>query len=363
MAEVQNTENKQFLDAAGVSHLWSKVRERYDSKIDRVNPGDASVRITDNNTIAVRVSPAEDNGLRALEDGLFAIAPEGADVYTITRMSQANPGASASYRFQRYIHGDGEAQDVPGAAVIDIPKDMVVSSGTVEVKATSGAWGRPGTYIHLVLANAENSDLYINVGSLIEYVTSGSGSRDMVRISIDAYHRVTASITDGTVTRAKLDRDVTVSLNRADTAVQKVVSGEGNGQIKVDGKNVDVHGLKSAAYAEANEFDPAGAAEGIRQGILDALSNKIDDVIYNPETENFIIVKGGTERDPETIDIMKTEMGLGNAAYRDVTDVFEPGVPRATDTNLVTGRTVFYAMRSIAEPESIPAEQIDALFS
>lgn len=77
---------------------------------------------------------------------------------------------------------------------IDIPKDMVVASGTVETKTTSGAWGEPGTYLHLVLANATEDDIYIDVGNLIEYVTSGSSDSDQVIINIDNDHKVTATL-------------------------------------------------------------------------------------------------------------------------------------------------------------------------
>lgn len=50
---------------------------------------------------------------------------------------------------------------------------------------------------------------------------------------------------------------------KADSAVQKVETGEANGQIKVDGVAVDVAGLKSAAYAESSDFDAAGAASAV----------------------------------------------------------------------------------------------------
>ena len=46
----------------------------------------------------------------------------------------------------------------------------------------------------------------------------------------------------------------------AKTAVQSVIEGDGNGQIKVDGTNVNVHGLGSAAYTASTAYDAAGAA-------------------------------------------------------------------------------------------------------
>lgn len=47
---------------------------------------------------------------------------------------------------------------------------------------------------------------------------------------------------------------------KADTAVQSVVAGDNNGTIKVDGTEVKVTGLGTAAYAAAGDFDAAGSA-------------------------------------------------------------------------------------------------------
>lgn len=107
-------------------------------------------------------------------------------------------------------------QTATGLSVnIDIPKDMVVESGVVEVKNESGAWGEAGTYLHLVLANANEDSIYINVANLIEYVTSGSEDGDMIVISVSADHKVTATITDGTITLDKLVQSVQDAIGKA----------------------------------------------------------------------------------------------------------------------------------------------------
>lgn len=49
----------------------------------------------------------------------------------------------------------------------------------------------------------------------------------------------------------------------AESAVQTVAEGSANGTIKVDGTDVSVHGLGSAAYAGTDAFDAAGAAEAV----------------------------------------------------------------------------------------------------
>ena len=100
-------------------------------------------------------------------------------------------------------------------ATIDIPKDMVVKSGTVVAKAEAGAWGEAGTYLELTLANATNDKVYINVGDLIEYVTSGSTAEDSVQVDVSADHKVTASIKDGSIVLGKLATAVQTQINKA----------------------------------------------------------------------------------------------------------------------------------------------------
>lgn len=111
-------------------------------------------------------------------------------------------------------------------ATIDIPKDMVVKSGTVVTKTETGAWGEAGTYLELTLANATNDKVYINVGNLIEYVTSGSAEGDSVKIAVSADHKVTASIKDGSIALGKLATAVQTQINMAHEHANKTVLDE-----------------------------------------------------------------------------------------------------------------------------------------
>lgn len=161
-------------------------------------------------------------------------------------------------------------------AVIDIPKDMVIQSGTVVTLTEEDEKGhKAGTYIKLVIANKTDDEIWIPVDTLIEYVTSGSQEGDMVFITIDPItHKVTATITDGSITKAKLASDVQTSLGKADTAVQKVtVLGHDltdGGSVTVEQAKTDL-GLGSAAYENTDAFDEAGAAQKV-QNNLDTLS-------------------------------------------------------------------------------------------
>ena len=112
-------------------------------------------------------------------------------------------------------------------ATINIPKDFVnnilglvtITEGTdenagkffdgvTEVGAADGVTSA-GVYLKSKqtpkAGSAEDTFKYADVSGLIEYVTSGSQAGDMVFISIDSVtHKVTATITDGTITKAKL---------------------------------------------------------------------------------------------------------------------------------------------------------------
>ncbi len=111
-------------------------------------------------------------------------------------------------------------QEATGLNVsIDIPKDMVVQSGAVETKTETGDWGEPGTYLHLILANAENTNIYINVGDLIEYVKGGVAADGIITTTVaineSGEHILTATIGDGKITLAKLDADVQAAIGKA----------------------------------------------------------------------------------------------------------------------------------------------------
>lgn len=215
-------------------------------------------------TVKVAIASGEDNALSLAADGLKVVIPEvTVPEYSIKKLDAATEGMSASYQLTK----DGAVV----GAVIDIPKDMVVKSGSVQTFAAGeipAGVTEAGTYIVLVLANATSDKLYIKVDDLIEYVTSGSAEGDMVFVNIDPKtHKVTASITDGTVTEAKLAKAVTDKLTLASSAVQEVTAGTANGTIAVDGADVAVTGLKSAAYAESSAFDAAGTADGVKTAL------------------------------------------------------------------------------------------------
>lgn len=235
--------------ATGLYALIDEVKALAEGKVASVGATDRSITVGGTATaptVKVAISADEGNALSLAADGLKVTIPEvTVPEYSMKKLDAATAGMSASYQLTKDGTGIG--------AVIDIPKDMMVKSGSVqtyEAGSLPAGVTEPGTYIVLVLNDTAETKLYINVGNLIEYVTSGSAEGDMVFINIDPQtHKVTATITDGTVTEAKLHADVKAKLAKAVSAVQEVKAGTANGTIAVDGANVAVTGLADAAYA------------------------------------------------------------------------------------------------------------------
>ena len=253
--------------ATGLYKEIADVLAVANGKVASVAAADKSITIggsATESTVKVAIASGDDNALSLAADGLKVVIPEvTVPEYSIKKLDAATEGMSASYQLTK----DGAVV----GAVIDIPKDMVVKSGSVQTFAAGELpTGVPeaGTYIVLVLANATSDKLYIKVDDLIEYVTSGSAEGDMVFVNIDPKtHKVTATITDGTVTEAKLHADVKAKLAKAVSAVQEVKAGTANGTIAVDGADVAVTGLRSAAYTESTAYDAAGAADGVKTAL------------------------------------------------------------------------------------------------
>ena len=241
-------------EATGLYKKIADVLAVANGKVSSVKATDASLVIGGTATaptVGVQLSKGEGNALTLEADGLKVLVPDVTHPeYSI--VADKNPGDfSAVYHLTK----DG----VNVGSAINIPKDMVVSSGTVQTfEAGALPTGVPtaGTYIVLTLANATSDKLYIKVDDLIEYVTGGSGENDAIQINITSdTHKVSASVKDGSLTLAMLSSAVQASLNKADSAVQSVAEGTANGTISVDGANVAVHGLQDGAYATVKSLN------------------------------------------------------------------------------------------------------------
>lgn len=189
------------------------LQDALNGKVNNVSASDKSMTV-DNSTkdvkVAVKLSADADNALSLAEDGLKVVIPSAAE-YSIQKAENAGEYAA--------VYNLTKNGAIVGAS-INIPKDMVVESGEI---VTNPEGKDAGTYIKLVLANATNDVLYIPVDSLIEYVTSGSTAGDMVVINISDDHKVTATISDGSITLTKLSTEIQTAIGRAHTHDNKAL--------------------------------------------------------------------------------------------------------------------------------------------
>lgn len=140
-------------------------------------------------TIGVQVSQEAGNTLELKSDGLF-VAPAASNVeFVVEKQTTAEEGYAETYKLKRV---EGETSTYVGDA-INIPKDAVLSGGTYEIVETANApyegaeVGDP--YVDLVVANAEESHIYIPLKGLVDTVKAGDGiavENNTVSIKLDA---------------------------------------------------------------------------------------------------------------------------------------------------------------------------------
>ena len=160
---------------------------------------------------------------------------------------------------------------------IDIPKDLVVTSGEVVVDPD----GQPaGTYIKLTIANQE-TPIYINVKTLVDVYTA-QASASQIQLAISATNEISATIVagsvgtteladsaittvkiaDANVTLAKLAQDVTDSIadaKKAGTDASAVVTALENGAVKTNADNIAaLQGLVGEGYEAIPEASIRG---------------------------------------------------------------------------------------------------------
>lgn len=293
---------------------------------------------------------AKDNLVNAINEVRAAVSAGGTEAQITIDTSTTTEGAAKSYTIKQ-----GENK----IGTIDIPKDMVVSSGAVE---TDPEDQDPGTYIVLTLANATSDKIYVNVGTLVDIYTAKQ-SAAQVQLSIDSRTReisativaesittaelaanavTTVKIADGNVTRAKLETAVQTSLDKANSALQSadITSGATNGTIKIKGTEIAVKGLASAAYTESNAYDAAGAAtqaETNAKSYADSLASNYATAAQGAKADTALqkadIATGATNGTIKVKDAEVAVKGLGTAAYTASTSYDPAGSASTAEAN------------------------------
>lgn len=226
--------------------------------VDTAETGAQPIKQADGSIKWIKPDTTTVEGLsKAVEDLEGRIDPIEKTEYGIEKLAKSTDGMLATYQLYKTVDGGAKAYL---ETKIDIPKDLVVESGTVKTYATktdattdgmsadqAATETFPGTFIKLTIANKTSDNLFINVSGLIEYVTSGSADSDDIVITVNADHKVTAA----------LSSVIKTSLSKADSALQAadITAGKANGTIAVRGADVKVTGLADAAYTTVKSIE------------------------------------------------------------------------------------------------------------
>lgn len=217
---------------ADLGEIKSDIQGLKDSKQDKVIAGNGINLNEDGKTLSIKIDPAS-QGLTVGPDGLKATVPAVPE-YALAVSSETTAGYLKSYELQK----DGVAVGVK----IDIPKDLVVTSGEVKTVETpddpySGAIVGD-LYLQLVIAN-QATPIYIPVKSLTDvyvgstYITVEDGT---ISVKYDAL-------------KNQINTDLVAPLNGKVTTLEATVGGAESGLVK------DVSDIKTSLEGLTTNLD------------------------------------------------------------------------------------------------------------
>lgn len=160
---------------------------------------------------------------------------------------------------------------------------------------------------------------------------SGYATETFVTNAINALDVADAAVANQYVSQV-VQTDGKIAVTRAALPVTSVTEGSANGTIAVNGANVNVHGLGSAAYTDADAYEAAGAAAAA-VAALDVEDTAVDNQYVSAvsQTDGKIVVSRkqlpakpviATGATNGTIAVDGTDVavkGLGSAAYTETT--------------------------------------------
>lgn len=203
---------------------YNNLKTAVDKKLDSVTAADASITIGGTETaktVKVAISETEDNILELEDDGLYVSVEELPETaltdYTVSVATKtpATTGMAKTYEIKQGASGE---ETVVGT--IDIPKDMVVSEGSV---VTENGEGESGTFIKLVLNNGD--ELYVDVADLVDTVEANNGTDPVITITVTDGTKISATLNNGKVLKTHLATAVQTTLDHADAAYEALTWG------------------------------------------------------------------------------------------------------------------------------------------
>lgn len=264
--------------SADLAELTADVEELKTSKQDKIIAGNGIDLNTDGKTVSIKIDPSG-SGLEVSENGLKAVIPE-ADEYTIAAASTPTEGYIKSYELRK--------NGVKVGVSIDIPKELVVTSGEVKEVETqddpySGA--QVGDlYLELTIAN-QSAPVYIPVKSLTDVYTGST------YISVDAgvisikYDDLKGQINTDLVT--PISGRVTTVEGKV-TALETTVGSVSSGLVK------DVNDLKTNIDQKVDKVEGSSLITSEKLALIDTNASKIGtlETTVSAKLDNTATVNG-----------------------------------------------------------------------
>ena len=142
--------------------------------------------------------------------------------------------------------------------VQDLPEVGSADANTIYMVPQGGSTSDPGTA-------ASHYNEYMLINGAFELIGSsqvdlnGYATETFVTNAINALDVADTAVTNQYVSQV-VETDGKIAVTRAALPVTSVTEGSANGTIAVNGADVNVHGLGSAAYTDAAAYETAGAA-------------------------------------------------------------------------------------------------------
>ena len=245
--------------SADLAELTADVEGLKTSKQDKIIAGNGIDLNADGKTISIKIDPAG-SGLEVGPDGLKAVIPEAAE-YTIAAADSPTEGYLKSYELRK----NGEKVGVS----IDIPKDLVVTSGEVKEVETQDdpyAGAQVGDlYLKLTIAN-QSTPVYIPVKSLTDVYTGST------YISVDA-GVISVKYDD---LKNQINTDLVAPISNKVTAVEgKVTTLEATVGTAESGLVKDVADLEASLANKVDKVDGSSLITSEKLALIDTNASDI----------------------------------------------------------------------------------------
>lgn len=259
--------------AGDISNIKENISSLQSGKADKFTVGNGLSY--SENKVNIVIDPESNDILSASEKGLKVVVPDVPE-YVIEKLGTAENGYAASYQLKK----DGELAGV----TINIPKDMVVSEGsvkTVEQENTPYEGAQIGdVYIDLVIANADSSHLYIPANKLVDEYTGST------YITVEEDRSISLNY-DGL--KSKLDADLGISTTKSSLASLTVTVGTNeSGLVK------DVTDLKTNLNQKVDKVEGSSLITSEKLALIDTNASEIAGVKSSLSTklDNTATVNG-----------------------------------------------------------------------